>query len=172
MLEVFQRRQGMKTALRSVGLRSGVLGFCILVAITPQLALADVQTDARCTSDSKLLNDGPTQVFGDGPGTYWSLIEDGLQSAFGNDGAAKIQYLSGVFGQQFTTLDAARDYNLQVLSTTFDKNQDGAVCVYDLQGTRANLRDPYSRYTYFSISDDKIAKKSNDALRFRRVPGH
>ena len=161
----------MKTALRSVGLRSGALGLCILVAIAPQHVLADVQTDARCTSDSKLLNGGPTQVFGDGPGTYWNLIEGGLQSAFGNDEAAKVQYLDGVFGQQFTTLDAARDYNLQVLSTTFDKNQDGLVCVYDLPGARANLRDPYSRYTYFSIGDDKIAKKSNDALRFRRVPG-
>jgi hypothetical protein len=125
-----------------------------------------------CTSDSKLLNGGPTQVFGDVPGTYWNLIEGGLQSAFGNDEAAKIQYLSGVFGQQFTTLNAARDYNLQALSTTFDKNQDGLVCVYDLRGTRANLRDPYSKYTYFSISDDKINKKSNDALRFRSVPGN
>jgi len=162
----------MKTAMRSVGLRSGAIGFCILASIAPQQVLADVRTDARCASDSKLLNGGPTQVFGEGAGTYWNLIEGGLQSAFGNDEAAKIQYLNGVFGQQFTTLDAARDYNLQVLSTTFDKNQDGLVCVYDLQGTRANLRDPYSKYTYFSISDDKIAKKPDDALRFRRVPGH
>lgn len=161
----------MKTALRSLGLRSGAISLCIVVSIVPQRVLADVQTDARCASDSKLLNGGPTQVFGDGPGTYWSLLAAGLQSAFGNDDAAKIQYLSGVFGQQFTTLDAARDYNLQVLSTTFDKNQDGLVCVYDLRGRRANLRDPYSGYTYFSIGDDKIIKKSNDALLFRRVPG-
>ena len=129
-----------------------------------------MRPDARCASDSKLLNDGPTQVFGDEPGTYWNLLEGGLQSAFGNDEAAKIRYLSGVFGQQFTTLNAARDYNLQALSTTFDKNQDGLVCVYDLRGTRADLRDPYSKYTYFSVSDDKIIKKSNDALRFRGVP--
>lgn len=161
----------MKTAFHSVVLRSGAIGLCILVSIAPQRALAEVQTDATCTSDSKLLNGGPTQVFGDGAGTYWNLIEGGLQSAFGNDEAAKIQYLSGVFGQQFTTLDAARDYNLQALSTAFDKNQDGLVCVYDLRGTRANLRDPYSKYTYFSVSDDKISKKSNDALRFRTAPG-
>ena len=162
----------MKTSFPSLVLRSGAIGLCILVSIAPQRAVAEVQTDATCTSDSKLLNGGPTEVFGQAPGTYWNLIEGGLQSAFGDDEAAKIQYLSGVFGQQFTTLDAARDYNLQVLSTTFDKNQDGLVCVYDLQGTRANLRDPYSKYTYFSISDDKIAKKPDDALRFRRVPGH
>jgi len=150
---------------------SVAIGLCLLVLIAPQPAIAQVQTDATCSSDSKLLNGGPTQVFGDAPGTYWNLIEGGLQCAFGNYEAAKIQYLSGVFGQQFATLDAARDYNLQVVSTTFDKNQDGLVCVYDLRGTRANLRDPYSKYTYFSISDDRISKKSNDALRFRRVPG-
>lgn len=161
----------MKASLRSV-LRSGAIGLCVWVSIAPQQIFAEVQTDATCTSDSKLLNGGATEVFGDGPGTYWDLLQSGLQSAFGNDEGAKIEYLSGVFGQQFTTLDAARDYNLQALSTTFDKNQDGLVCVYDLRGARANLRDPYSKYTYFSISDDKISKKANDALRFRRAPGH
>ena len=160
----------MKT-LRSVLVGSGAIGLCIWVSVAPQRAFAEVQAGAACTSDSKLLNDGPTQVYGVDSGTYWDLIADGLQSAFGNDEAAKIEYLSGVFGQEFTTLDAARDYNLQVLSATFDENQDGLVCVYDLRGTRANLRDPYSKYTYFSISDDKIFKNSKDALRLR-VPGH
>jgi len=172
MREVFPRRESMKTALHSIVLRSGAIGLGIVVSIAPQPALAaDVQANASCTSDSKLLNGGPTEVFGTATGTYWNLIEGGLQSAFGNDEAAKIQYLSGVFGQQFATLDEARDYNLQTLSTAFDKNQDGLVCVYDLRGTRSNLRDPYSKYTYFSIGDDKIDKKSSDALRFRRAPG-
>ena len=161
----------MKTSFPSLVLRSGAIGLCILVSIAPQRAFAEVQTGATCTSDSKLINGGPTEVFGNAPGTYWNLIEGGLQSAFGDDEAAKIQYLSGVFGQQFTTLDAARDYNLQALSTAFDKNQDGLVCVYDLRGTRANLRDPYSKYTYFSVSDDKITKKADDALQFRSAPG-
>ena len=152
-------------------MKTALIGLSILLAITPRAAFADAQTEASCTSDSKLLNDGPTSVFGIGPGTYWNLIEGGLQSAFGNDEAAKIEYLSGVFGQQFATLDEARDFNLQALSTAFDKNQDGQVCVYDLRGTRANLRDPYSKYTYFSISDDKVAKKASDALQFRTVPG-
>ena len=149
-------------------LRSAAILLCVLVSTAPQAAFAE---DATCTSDTKLLNDGPTQVFGTGSGTYWDLIAGGLQSAFGNDEAAKIAYLSGVFGQQFTTLDEARDFNLQALSTAFDKNQDGLVCVYDLRGTRANLRDPYSKYTYFSISDDKVSKRANDALTFRSVPG-
>lgn len=161
----------MKTSFPSLVLRSGAIGLSILASIAPQRAFAEVQTDATCTSDSKLINGGPTEVFGDGPGTYWNLIEGGLQSAFRDDEAAKIQYLSGVFGQQFTTLDAAQDYNLQALSTAFDKNQDGLVCVYDLRGTRANLRDPYSKYTYFSVSDDKITKKADDALQFRSAPG-
>ena len=87
----------MKTSFPSLVLRSGAIGLCILVSITPQRAVAEVQTDATCTSDSKLLNGGPTEVFGDAPGTYWNLIEGGLQSAFGDDEAAKIQYLSGVF---------------------------------------------------------------------------
>ena len=160
----------MKTSLSSI-LRAGAIGSCVLLSVSAQRAFADVHADARCTSDTKLLNDGPTRVLGDGAGTYWELIEGGLQSAFGNDEAAKIQYLSGVFGQQFTTLDQARDYNLQALSTAFDKNQNGLVCVYDLRGTRANLMDPYSKYTYFSISDDKVGKKSSDALGFRTVPG-
>jgi len=161
----------MKTALRSAGLCSVAISLWIGASMAPQRAMADVQTDASCSSDSKLLNGGPTSVFGIGPGTYWNLIEGGLQTAFGNDIAAKIQYLSGVFGQQFTTLNEARDFNLQALSTAFDKNQDGLVCVYDLRGTRANFRDPYSKYTYFSVSDDKVSKKADDALQFRSVPG-
>ena len=153
-------------------LRTGAIGLFILASVTPQTALAVTQTVATCPSDSKLLNDGPTEVFGDEAGTYWNLVEGGLQSAFGNDDAAKLQYMRGVFGQQFASLDEARDFNLQTVSITFDKNQDGLVCVFDLRGTRAYLRDPYSKYTYFSIGDDKIAKKSDDALRFRSAPGH
>ena len=162
----------MKTAFRSVVLRSGVISLCILLSIAPQRAIARVGTDATCPSDSKLLNEGPTEVFGVTPGTYWNLVEGGLQAAFGNDDAAKLAYMSAVFGQQFATLAAARDFNLQIVSATFDKNQDGLVCVYDLRGTRAYLRDPYSKYTYFSISDDRIDKESADALRFRSVPGN
>jgi hypothetical protein len=149
--------------------RSLAAVLCLLMSTAPQRAGAQAQTDATCTNDTKLLNGGPTQVFGHDSGTYWALIEGGLQSAFGDDESAKIQYLSGVFGQQFASLDAARDFNLQVLSAAFDKNQDGLVCVYDLRGTRANFRDPYSKYTYFSVSDDKVTKKSPDALQFRTI---
>lgn len=152
-------------------LRASAIAFGVLVSATPQQALANPRTDATCPSDSKLLNGGPTQIFGADPGTYWNLVAAGLQAAFGNDDAAKLQYMDGVFGQQFATLDAARDYNLQIVSDTFDKNQDALVCVYDLRGTRAYLNDPYSKYTYFQISDDKVSNKSG-ALQFRNAPGH
>lgn len=106
----------MKTSFPSVAIRSVAIGLGLVVSIAPRPAFADPRTNATCTSDSKLLNGGTTEVFGEGPGTYWDLIEGGLQSAFGNDEAAKIQYLSGVFGIEFATLDEARDYNLQALS--------------------------------------------------------
>lgn len=160
----------MKASSLPAALRSGAIGMFVLASVAPQAATAQADTDATCTSDSKLLNEGPTDVLGTGPRSYWTLEAAGLQAAFGNDETAKIQYLSGVFGQQFATLDEARDYNLQTLSAAFDKNQDGLVCVYDLRGTRSNLRDPYSKFTYFSIADDKVSKKSNDALLFRSAP--
>ena len=28
-----------------------------------------------CPNDSKLLNDGPTKIFGEGPGTWWGLVK-------------------------------------------------------------------------------------------------
>src|SRR4030095_12942175 len=97
-------------AARSTLLRPVVIALSILVSTAPQSALAQVQTNGTCPKDSKLLNGGPTQVFGVGAEPYWDLVEGGLQSAFGNDVAAKIQYISGVFGQQLATLDEARDY--------------------------------------------------------------
>ena len=162
----------MKTALRSVGVHSAMIGLFMMVSAAPHAALAEARADVSCPGDSKLLNDGPTLVFGTGAGTYWNLIQGGLQSAFGNDDAAKLQYLSGVFGQQFATLDEARDFNLQAVSAGFDKNQDGLVCVYDLRGTRAYLKDPYSKFTYFQLSDAKVTKKVDGALEFRSVPSH
>ncbi len=136
------------------------IGLSVLASLMPLQVSAQVALNFKeCASDSKLLNGGPTAVFGEGPGTYWGLVADGLQSAFGNDDQAKIAYLSKVFGQQFTTLDEARVYNLQSVSTAWDKYQDGHVCVFDLRGTRAYLDDPYAKYTYFGISDDKVRKK-------------
>src|SRR5262249_38716998 len=131
------------------------LGAGLMATIAPQTAFAAAPA---CSNDAKLLNGGPTQVFGDGPGTYWNIIEGGLQAAFGDDDKAKVQYLSGVFGQSFATLDEARAYNLQALSDAFDANGDGLVCVYDQRGRRAGLQDPFSQYTYFGVDDDRVGK--------------
>ncbi|HXT70571.1 MAG TPA: hypothetical protein VN700_12480 [Vicinamibacterales bacterium] len=67
-------------------------------------------------------------------------------------------YLNGVFGASFATLAEVKDYNLQVVSATFDKNSDGFICAYDLRGTRAYNTDPYFEFTWFGASDDKIRK--------------
>jgi hypothetical protein len=63
-----------------------------------------------------------------------------------------------VFGTSFDNLDDLKALNLQQVSGTWDKNQNGFVCAFDLRGTRAYIDDPYKSYTYFGVSDDKIRK--------------
>ena len=58
----------MKISFSSVVLRSGAIGLCILVSIAPQRAFAEVQTGCHVQQATlKLLNGGPTEVFGDAP---------------------------------------------------------------------------------------------------------
>jgi hypothetical protein len=114
-----------------------------------------------CPSDSKLLNDGPTLVFGEGPGTWWGLIQGGFAAA----GAAldteqeQIDYLNGLFGTNYSDLKSLKDFNLQQVSAVWDQNGNGYVCAFDLRGTRAFLHDPLSQFTFFGVTDDKVAKK-------------
>jgi hypothetical protein len=112
-----------------------------------------------CSSDSKLLNGGPTLVFGEGPGTWWGLVENGLVEAGFADEPEQIAYLNQVFGTSFDALDELRDYNLQLVEDNWDLNQNGYVCAYELRGTRAYLGDPFINLTFFGISDDKVRKK-------------
>jgi hypothetical protein len=109
-----------------------------------------------CPNDSKLLNGGPTAVYGDGDGTWWGLVIGGLNEAglIGDD--QKVAYLSEIFGIEFEDLDAAKQYNLDLLSHVFDANQDGYVCAYSLRGTRGQADDPYFNLTHFGVSDDRI----------------
>ena len=113
-----------------------------------------------CPNDSKLLNSGPTLVFGEGPGTWWGLIQAGFAAA----GAAldteqeQIDYLNGIFGTNYGDLNSLKTFNLQQVAT-WDKNGNGYVCAFDLRGTRAYLRDPLSQFTFLGIGDDKVAKK-------------
>jgi hypothetical protein len=112
-----------------------------------------------CPNDAKLLNGGPTAVFGEGPGTWWGLIIHGLDSAGFVTDAQKIAYLDQVFGQSFASLDEAEQYNLQLVSDAWDLNQNGYICAYELRGTRAHFDDPLINITFFGITDDKIRKK-------------
>jgi hypothetical protein len=116
-----------------------------------------------CPNDSKLLNDGPTSIYLDGPGGYWAVILGGLHDAgfstdAGNDADA-IAYLNRIFGTNLATLEELKAYNLQLVDAGFDANRNGFVCVFDLRGRRAYSGDPYFNLTYFGISDDRLKNK-------------
>lgn len=112
-----------------------------------------------CPNDSKLLNGGPTAVFGDGPGTWWGLVIDGLNSAGFVEEQDQINYLNHVFGTDFEYLQDLKTYNLDLLEETWDKNHNQFICAYELRGTRAYLDDPFINLTFFGVSDDKMTKK-------------
>ena len=114
-----------------------------------------------CPHDSKLLNDGPTSVFGDGPGTWWGLILDGLHAAGLDDEDEQIAYLNQVLGTAFDNLDDLRDFNLALVENGWDENGNGYVCAYELRGTRAYYDNPLLNFTFFGISDDQIKKKAH-----------
>jgi hypothetical protein len=109
-----------------------------------------------CPNDSKLLNGGPTAVFGEGDGSWWGLIIGGLNDAGLTDDEQKVAYLSDIFGIQFESLDDAKQYNLDLLSQGWDINQDGYDCAYSLRGTRGQADDPYFNMTHFGVSDNRI----------------
>jgi len=111
-----------------------------------------------CPNDSKLLNGGPTSVFGEGPDTWWGLIIDGLTAAGFDEEAEQVAYLNRVFSTSFTTLDELKAFNLQLVSDVWDKNKNGYVCAYELRGTRQHYDDPFINLTFFGVSDDKIKK--------------
>ena len=58
-----------------------------------------------CPNDSKLLNDGPTQISGEGPGTWWGLVVNGLLVAGFVDEDDQIDYLNDIFGTSFAGTD-------------------------------------------------------------------
>ena len=131
--------------------------YVVLMIAAFAAAALNVNADpGACPSDSKLLNGGPTAVFGEGDGTWWGLIIGGLDAAGLNDDEQKVAYLSEIFGIQFEGLDDAKQYNLDLLSQGWDINQDGYVCAYSLRGTRGQAEDPYFNLTHFGVSDDRI----------------
>jgi hypothetical protein len=129
-----------------------------VVSLIGLLMAGVVKVDAdpgRCPSDSKLRNGGPTAVFGEGEGTWWGLVIGGLNDA-GLDDDQKVDYLSGIFGIEFEDLDAAKDFNIDLLSNSWDINHNGYVCAYSLRGTRGQQNDPYFDLTHFGVSDDRV----------------
>jgi hypothetical protein len=144
-------------AIGPASIATAPAGVPLSLATIPVRALLGVPGD--CTNDSKLLNGGPTAVFGEGPGTWWGLVINGLNTAgFATDGQ-KVAYLEQVFGRSFASLSEAETYNLQVVSDGWDINQNGYVCAYELRGTRAHYDNPLLNITFFSITDDKVSKK-------------
>lgn len=135
---------------------------CALIAgvmLAPVAARAQSGDPGRCPNDSKLLNGGPTLVYGEGPGTWWGLVINGLNVAGFETDKEKIDYLNQVFGTEYESLAQLKDYNLDLTALFWDLNQNGYVCAYELRGTRAYLDDPFINLTFFGISDDKVRKQ-------------
>ena len=139
---------------------------CIVRSLVAGLVVASLAVcgDAfaapgACPSDAKLLNGGPTQIFGDGPGTWWGLVINGLLAAELVAVEDQIDYLNDLFDTDFATLDELKAYNLQLVQDTWDQNHNGFVCAFQLRGTRAHFDNPYIDLTFFGVADDKVAKK-------------
>ena len=134
--------------------------FALMLAVTACVAVqAQSGEPGDCSNDSKLLNGGPTAVFGEGDGTFWGLVIGGLNQAEIVDEQDQIDYLNHVFNTDFQYLIDIKNFNLNLLEDTFDKNHNGFICAYELRGTRAYLDDPFVNFTFFGVSDDKIRKK-------------
>ena len=128
----------------------------ILTSATYADALA---APGACPSDSKLLNGGPTSIAGEGAGTWWGLVMNGLVSAGFVQEAEQIDYLNEIFDTDLATLAELRDYNLQLVGDVWDGNHNGYVCAFQLRGTRAYFHNPYVDLTFFGVTDDRLAKK-------------
>jgi hypothetical protein len=136
--------------------RSLVAGIIITsFAVCPDALAAP----GACPNDSKLLNGGPTMISGEGPGTWWGLVINGLIAAGFVDEDDQIDYLNEIFDTSFGTLEELKAYNLQLVQDTWDENHNGYVCAFQLRGTRAYFDNPYVDLTFFGITDDKVAKK-------------
>jgi len=140
-------------------MRFRAVSHSILAAMLAASTVVAMAAPGSCPSDSKLLNGGPTLIEGDGPGTWWGLIVDGLNAAGFVEEADQLAYLNQIFGTDFATLDEARTYNLQLVADGWDANGNRYVCAYELRGTRAHFDNPYLNLTFFGISDDRVGKQ-------------
>jgi len=139
-------------------LRGMVCALIALALVAPLPARAQSGEPGRCANDSKLLNNGPTLVYGEGPNTWWGLIIGGLNTAGFDTDEEKIDYLNHVFGTDYGSLAELEIFNQNLVADNWDLNHNGYVCAYELRGTRAYLDDPFVNITFFGISDDKLKK--------------
>src|SRR6187402_1086076 len=128
------------------------------VVLIPVVMRGAANGPGACPSDSKLLNGGPTRVFGSGPGTWWGLVINGVTAAGFDQESEQIAYLNSIFGTNFASLADLQVFNIQQVSEAWDENRNGLVCAFQLRGTKAYLGDPFVNLTYFGISDDRIGK--------------
>jgi hypothetical protein len=143
-----------------MNVRGIVCSMVAAVTITSSAASAAApDAPGTCANDSKLLNGGPTKIFGEGPGTWWGLVINGLRLAGFQGEDEQIAYLNEIFDTDFQTLEELKAYNLKLVSDTWDDNHNGYVCAFQLRGTRAHFDNPYVDLTFFGIADDKVSKK-------------
>jgi len=139
----------MRRRFMEITLIAGVVFASVAVRATP------VPDPGSCSRDSKLI--GLVKVFGDeNEASWWRLIFNGMIEGGLTTSAQQRDYLNGVFGTTFATLDEVMLFNLQGVADAYDKNGNGFVCAYDLRGTRAYNDDPFFNFTWFGVSDDKI----------------
>jgi len=130
-----------------------------LIITSSAVHAGTLDAPGTCPNDSKLLNGGPTKILGEGPGTWWGLVMNGLVAAGFVEENDQIDYLNDIFGTGFDTLEQLETYNLQLVEDTWDANHNGYICAFQLRGRRAYLDNPYVDLTFFGINDDKVAKK-------------
>ena len=128
-----------------------------MIGTSARLLAMPPRDPGTCPRDSKLI--GAVSTFGDeSEASVWQILYTGMIAAGLITPDEQRDYLNGVFGTSFATLDEVKNYNLQIVSDTFDKNANGFICAFDLRGTRAYNTDPYFEFTWFGASDDKIRK--------------
>ena len=130
-----------------------------IIVLASVLILPDALSAPKpCPNDAKLLNGGPTRISGEGPGTWWGLVINGLLSAGFVSQRDQIDYLNDIFDTHLDTLAELKAYNLQLVREVWDQNHNGYICAFQLRGTRAYFHNPYVDLTFFGITDDRIAK--------------
>lgn len=109
---------------------------------------ASSQGPQACAPDDKLI--GRIAVSTDNvEGTWWRLTKDRFDELGVTDYRAA---LAGFYGQDFATLDDAIQYLIDGVAS-YDANDNGYVCAYEVRGKRAYLG--VNSLYLLGISDDK-----------------